>query len=77
MDLKFSNALELYDLLLPALETKEIQLRRNDYLGITKKDIWKYLSETRWKNYNGLRLYQMVSDIFNLDSDLLNNYIKK
>ena len=77
MDLKFSNALELYDLLLPALETKEIQLRRNDYLGITKKDIWKYLVETRWKNYNGLRLYQMVSDIFNLDSDLLNNYIKK
>ena len=43
MDLKFNDVSELYELLLPALETKEIQLRRNDYLGITKNDIWKYL----------------------------------
>lgn len=77
MDLKFNDVSELYELLLPALETKEIQLRRNDYLGITKKDIWNYLSDAKWKNSSGLRLFQMVSDIFNLDSDALNNYIKK
>ncbi len=77
MDLKFNDVSELYELLLPALETKEIQLRRNDYLGITKKDIWNYLSAAKWKNSSGLRLFQMVSDIFNLDSDALNDYTKK
>ena len=46
MDLKYNNIEELYELLSPALETKKIQLRRNDYLGISKKDIWDYLIKT-------------------------------
>lgn len=74
MDLKFNNLKELYDLLLPALETKEIQLRRNNYLGLSKKDVWNYLKNTTWKNSSDLRLHQMVSDIINLDNDKLNSY---
>lgn len=74
MDLKFNNLQELYDLLLPALETKEIQLKRNDYFGLSKKDIWNYLKETRWKDLNNLRLYQMVADILYVDNDELNSY---
>lgn len=74
MDLKFNNVQELYELLLPALETKEIQLKRNDYFGLTKKDIWEYLKETKWKNSNNLRIYQMVCDILYVDNDALNSY---
>jgi len=74
MDLKFNNIKELYELLLPALETKEIQLKRNDYFGLTKKDIWEYLKETKWKNSNNLRIYQMVYDILYVDNDELNSY---
>lgn len=74
MDLKFNNAKKLYDLLLPALETKEIQLRRNDYFGLSKEDIWEYLKETKWKNANNLRIYQMVCDILYVDNDALNSY---
>ena len=74
MDLKFNNIKELYELLLPALETKEIQLKRNDYFGLTKKDIWEYLKETKWKNSNNLRIYQMVYDILYVDNDALSSY---
>lgn len=74
MNLKFNNIKELYELLLPALETKEIQLKRNDYFGLTKKDIWEYLKETKWKNSNNLRIYQMVYDILYVDNDALNSY---
>lgn len=74
MDLKFNNVQELYELLLPALETKEIQLRRNDYLGLSKKDIFNYLSENKWKNDRNLRIHQMVDDILELDNDELNSY---
>lgn len=74
MNLKFNNIKELYELLLPALETKEIQLKRNDYFGLTKKDIWEYLKETKWKNSNNLRIYQMVCDILYVDNDALNSY---
>ena len=74
MDLKFNNLQELYDLLWPAWETKEIQLKRYDYFGLSKKDIWNYLKETRWKDLNNLRLYQMVADILYVDNDELNSY---
>lgn len=74
MDLKFNNINELYELLSPALETKKIQLRRNDYLGISKKDIWDYLIETVWKNYSELRVHEMVSDILNVTGEEINNY---
>ncbi len=74
MDLKFNNVRELYELLLPALETKEIQLRRNDYLGLSKQDIWDYLKNTIWKNANNLTLNQMVSDILNADDEQINSY---
>lgn len=73
MDLKFNNVQELYELLLPALETKEIQLRRNDYFGLSKKDIFNYLKDKKWKDSINLKLYQMVNDILELDNDELNS----
>ena len=73
MNLKFNNE-KLYDLLLPALETKEIQLRRNDYLDISKETIFKYFVENVWKDESNIRLSQMVSDILNMDNEILNKY---
>ncbi len=74
MELKFNNIQELYELLLPALETKEIQLRREDYLGLSKKHIFEYMRKEVWKQANNLRLHQMVSDILNADNSAINSY---
>ncbi len=74
MDLKYNNIEELYELLSPALETKKIQLRRNDYLGISKKDIWDYLIKTTWKDNSNMRIYELVSDILNVNGEEINNY---
>lgn len=74
MDLKFSNKRELYELLLPALETKEIHLRRNDYLGLSKKHIFEYMQKVVWVDENNLHLHQMVSDILNADNSAINSY---
>ena len=74
MDLKFNNVQELYELLSPALETKKIQLRRNDYLNISKKDIWDYLKDNKWNDISKLTIREMVNDILNIDNELLNSY---
>lgn len=74
MDLKFNDVQELYELLSPALETKVIQLRRNDYLNISKKDIWDYLKDNKWKDISKLTIREMVNDILNIDNELLNSY---
>ena len=74
MDLKYNNIEELYELLSPALETKKIQLKINDYLGISKKDIWDYLIKTTWKDNSNMRIYELVSDILNIKGEEINNY---
>lgn len=74
MKLKFDDIDKQYDLLLPALKTKEIQLRRNDYLGLSIQDIWDYLKETIWKNDNNLHIHKMVCDILNTSNDAINSY---
>ncbi len=74
MDLKNKDIDEVYDFLLPALEVKEINLRRNDYLGITKKDIWQYLLETKWHNKTDGHLYQMVDDIMSADNEAISRH---
>ncbi len=76
MDLKFNNGRELYELLLPVLETKEIQLLRNDYPDLTKVDIWNYLTDVTWKDENDMHIYKMVSDVLGLDNEEINNYKK-
>ena len=45
---------ELYEKLSPVLETKLIQLKRCDFLDISKKDLWNYLKNTKWINYNSI-----------------------
>ena len=76
MDVEFSNILELYERLKPALFAKVAELKRNDINYIKIEDIWNYLKENKWSSASNLLLYQMVDDILNIDNMLLDNYIK-
>lgn len=77
MDIEFNNIKELYERLLPALNTKVTELKRNDIDYVKKEDIWNYLKNTKWSEANNLLLYQMVDDILNLDNYVIDEYVKK
>ena len=76
MDIKFNSLEELYNRLKPALRTKVIEMRRNGYNYIEESDVWNYLKEIKWIDSSNLRLYQMVSDILNIDNIKLDEYLK-
>ena len=76
MDREVNSIKELYDRVTPALNTKVIELKRNDLDYIKKDDIWNYLKNTKWKMANNLLLYQMVDDILNLDNEEIDEYVK-
>ena len=76
MDIEFNSIRELYERLLPALNTKITELKRYDLDYIKKEDIWNYLKITKWENATNLELYQMVDDILNLDNDEIDKYVK-
>ena len=77
MDIEFNSIKELYERLLPALNTKIAELRRYDLDYIKKEDIWNYLKVTKWEKATNLLLYQMVDDILNLDNDEIDRYVKE
>ena len=76
MDIEFNSIKELYDRVTPALNTKVIELKRNDLDYIKKDDIWNYLKDKKWSKANNLLLYQMVDDILNLDNNEIDEYVK-
>lgn len=77
MDIEFNNVKELYERLQPALNTKVIELRRNDIDYVKKEDIWNYLKNKKWVSAHNLLLYQMVDDILNLDNQEIDDYVKE
>ena len=77
MDIEFANVKELYERLLPALNTKVIELKRNDLDYIKVEDIWNYLKDKKWSKANNLLLYQMVDDILSLDNYEIDEYVKE
>ena len=76
MDIEFNNVKELYERLKPALNTKVIELQRNDIDYIKVEDIWNYLKDSKWSKANNLLLYEMVDDILNLDNNIIDEYVK-
>ena len=76
MDIEFKSVKELYTRLIPALTTRETELRRNGYKYIKKEDIWNYLTDYKWNGSRNLLLFEMVDDIMNVDSILLKNYVE-
>lgn len=74
---EFNSLEELYARLKPALHTKKEEMKRAGYEYIKSEDIWNYLKESVWKKANNLSLHQMVSDILNTDSALIDAYLKE
>lgn len=73
---EFRSEEELYDRLKPALVTKRAEMKRNGYPYVKEEDVWNYLKEKKWKSEQGLSLYQMVDDILNVESVLVDDYLK-
>ena len=76
MDIEFKDIKELYERLIPALNTKVNELKRNDMDYIKKEDIWNYLKGKKWVSANNLLLHEMVDDILNLDNYEIDEYVK-
>lgn len=76
MDIEFNSIEELYRRLKPALRSKVIEMYRAGFTYITEDDVWNYLKEIKWRNSNGLKLYQMVNDVLNTDNVIVDNYLK-
>lgn len=76
MDIEFSSLEELYKRLKPALTTKVDEIRMQGYTYIKEEDVWNYLKEIKWKHSQGLSLYEMVSDVLNLENEKIDSYLK-
>ena len=76
MNLEFGSLKELYNHIRPALEAKVSEMRRAGYSYIKEEDIWNYLKEIKWKKSNDLALHEMINDILNTDSVLIDSYVK-
>ena len=77
MDVEFNSLQELYERIKPALSSKKEEMHKLGYSYIEESDIWNYLKEIKWKQSQNLSLCDIVSDIFNTDSYLIDNYLKK
>ena len=77
MEIEFNSLEELYNRLKPALVTKQREKIRNGYNYIKIEDIWNYLKEIKWKKANNLALYEMVSDVLNIDDVVIDGYLKQ
>lgn len=77
MEIEFKSVLELYERIKPALKAKANEFKRIKYDYIKEEDIWNYLKEYKWKKSSGLDLFEMTSDILNLDVIALDSYVKE
>jgi aspartate carbamoyltransferase regulatory subunit len=76
-DFRFNSVEELYNKLLPALNTKVNDLKRNKIDYITPKDVWNYLRYNYWLKKSKLTLGEMVNDILSTPNFELEEYMHK
>ncbi len=74
--MEFRSLSELYTRIRPALVSKNNDLKRIGINYVKEEDIWNYLKETKWQKTSNLSLSQMVSDIFNMNVDVIDKYVK-
>ncbi len=72
----FKTERDLYEHLKPALVTRTKEFRRLGFFYIKKEDIWNYLKESKWEKANNLLMYEIVSDILNVDYVAIDTYLK-
>ena len=73
--IEFESSQELYERVLPALNSKVLELRRVGYNHVNEIDIWNYLKEKTWKNRVNLELHEIISDILNLNNYEINEHV--
>ena len=75
--LRFNSIDELYNRLKPAFIAKINELEKKNIKFVQSKDIWDYLSKTKWVHQHDLELCEMVDDIFNIDEKDLINFMNQ
>lgn len=71
----FNSVDELYNRLKPAFQLKVNEFKSKNMNFISSKEIWSFLSKTKWSKEKDLELYDMVNDILNVDENKLINFI--
>lgn len=74
---KFKNVRDLYNTVLPALESRLKDLHYQKYVMLTCDDIWNYLIENKWLDSTNLELSTLVDDIMNVDGYKVSEYLKE
>lgn len=75
-NIKFNSLEELYNRLVPAMETKVRELSVTGISYITIDDIWNYLRKNKWSKSRDLTLSECVDDILNTSDLEYKKYIK-
>lgn len=75
--MEFKSLEELYERLKPALKCKRREMIKQGFDYIKIEDIWNYLKEVKWKNDKDLCLYDMVSDVLNVENAIIDRYLKQ
>ena len=76
MELEFTSLEQLYQRLKPALVAKTNEMRMQGYKYVKEDDVWNYLKEVKWSNSKNLLLFEMVRDILNVDSIVIDDYVR-
>ena len=74
--MRFNSIEELYNKLLPALETRVSELKLNGVSYIKVDDIWEYLKRNKWSKSIDLTLSKCVDDILNTDEAELKKFVR-
>lgn len=74
--MEFKSLSELYSRIRPALVSKNSDLKRAGINYVKEEDIWNILKETKWVKTSNLSLADMVNDIFSLNNDMIEKYVK-
>ena len=67
----------LYERLLPALKSKEMEMHKSHMIYITKQDIWNFFYQTKWKKGANLTLADLVDDILNTENFDIDDYVRR
>lgn len=66
---------ELFERVKPALRCKKHEMMAEGIEYVSEIDIWDYNKTNRWKEQQGLTLFQVVDDILNTPNKVYKNYV--
>lgn len=75
--IKFTSVDELFNRLKPAFNTKLNELKAKKINFVDIKDMWNFLSRTKWSNEHDLELCDMVNDILSINETDIINFVNQ